>query len=320
MIKDNSFKIGDSAFSAPSLQESVNEMNYGGALSFLRRKYSKDLSKAEVAIAGIPFDCATTGRPGSRFGPRSVREASTSLAELPATGHVKNPIEEMSIIDYGDFFIKPGYPQLVQETIFKIALNIINSDTHLISIGGDHFITYPLLQAHARKYGPISLLQFDSHCDTWEDDGIKIDHGTMFSRALKEGIINKNNSIQVGIRTINNTDVGIKQISASSIHKKGLNNTINTILNHIGNSPCYLSFDIDFLDPAFAPGTGTPVCGGFSTWQTFELLRNLSILNFIGMDLVEVSPIYDHAEITSLAGASIIQEYLCLLLIKKENK
>lgn len=318
MTKDRKINVGDSAFSASSLREPVDEMNYGGALSFLRRKYSKNLADAEIAIAGIPFDNATTGRPGCRFGPRAIREASTSLAELPAVGHAKNPIEEMSIIDYGDFFVKAGYPQLVQKTIYTNAKYIIDSNTHLISMGGDHFITYPLLQAHASKYGPVALLQFDSHCDTWDDDGVTIDHGTMFRRALKENVIDKDKSIQVGIRTVNNNDVGLKQISASSIHSHGLHEVIKTILSHIGGSPCYLSFDIDFLDPAFAPGTGTPVCGGFATWQVFEILRNLYKLNFIGMDIVEVSPAYDHAELTSLAAASIIQEYLCLLLKKRK--
>ena len=193
----------------------------------------------------------------------------------------------------------------------------------MLTFGGDHFVSYPLLKAHAEKYGPISLLQFDAHCDTWEDDGYVIDHGTMFASAINEGLIDVNSSTQIGLRTFNDNDFGFEILSAPWVHKNGIQKSLEIIKKRAENKPMYISFDVDGLDPAFAPGTGTPVSGGLASWQALELIRGLDECNLIGLDIVEVSPPYDHAEITSILAATIAYDWLCVLAKKygaKENK
>ena len=217
----------------------------------------------------------------------------------------------MKVIDSGDFLLNPHNPETIISDIYKQAISIISSGASLLSIGGDHFVTYPLLKAHAEIYGPVSLLQFDAHCDTWKSFG-ELDHGTMFLRAIEEGLIDVESSIQVGIRTHNDFDVGIKQITSPQIHEIGLPAVVELILNHLKGRKVYLSFDIDVLDPAFAPGTGTPVSGGIASWQALSIIRSLEPLNMIGFDIVEVSPPFDHAEITSIAAATILHDWICV--------
>lgn len=306
-------KSGDQAFRADSNSQMWREMTYGGALSFLRRRYSRDLSGVDVVVSGVPFDCAVTNRPGCRFGPRSIRQASTQLAELKSFPYGFNLSDSLNIIDWGDCMIDPHKPDSVIETIFLHALNILENKSKMLTFGGDHFISYPLLKAHADIYGPIALLQFDAHCDTWQDDGLRIDHGTMFARAAHEGLIDLEKSVQVGLRTFNETDMGFEILTAPWVHRNGINATIDLVLNRVKDSPLYISFDIDGLDPAFAPGTGTPVVGGLATWQALELIRSLGNANLIGMDVVEVSPAYDHAEISALAAATVAHDWLCLI-------
>lgn len=185
--------------------------------------------------------------------------------------------------------------------------------------GGDHYMTYPLLKAHAAIHGkPLSLIQFDAHCDTWPDPHPdSLNHGSMFYYAVKEGLIDPKTSIQVGIRTFNDDFMGVKILDANWVHQHSIEDTVKAIRERVGNNPTYLTFDIDCLDPAFAPGTGTPVCGGLSTAQALAIVRQLGSINFVGMDIVEVSPPYDHANITSLAGATLGYEFLLLLRNKK---
>ncbi len=306
-------KKGDQAFRADNNSQMWPEMTYGGVLSFLRRKYSRNLSDVDVVVSGVPFDSAVTNRPGCRFGPRSIREASTQLAELKSFPYGFNLSESLNIVDWGDCMIDPHDPESIVETIFLHAMNIVEKKCKMLTFGGDHFISYPLLKAHAKKYGPLALLQFDAHCDTWPDDGSRIDHGTMFARAAHEGLINLEKSIQVGLRTFNDTDMGFEILSAPWIHRNGIERAIEVILDRVGDSPLYISFDIDGLDPAFAPGTGTPVVGGLATWQALEIIRSLGHKNLIGMDIVEVSPPYDHSEISSLAAATVGHDWLCLI-------
>ena len=289
---------------------------YSGATSFLRCPYSVAFNEADIVVAGIPFDSATTYRPGCRLGPRAVRTASVQLAELPAFPFGFDPFSILKVIDSGDFFLNPHQPETIISDIYEQSSAIIGSGASLLSIGGDHFISYPLLKAHAEAFGPVSLLQFDAHCDTWQSMG-EFDHGTMFLRAIKEGLINVESSIQVGLRTHNNIDVGIKQITSPQIHEKGVSDVLEQILSHLHGHRVYLSFDIDVLDPAFAPGTGTPVSGGLASWQVLEILRGLSSLNMIGFDLVEVSPPFDHAELTSIAAATIIHDWICVKALQK---
>jgi agmatinase len=187
----------------------------------------------------------------------------------------------------------------------------------MLSFGGDHSVSYPLLKAHAKKYGPIALVQFDAHCDTWPDDGTRLDHGTMFARAACEGIIDVTASTQVGLRTYNDRDYGFEILTSPWIHRNGIDAAIDIVCQRAADRPVYLSFDIDGLDPAFAPGTGTPVAGGLASWQGLEFVRGLEPLNLIGMDVVEVAPAYDHSEITAIAAASVAYDWLAILAKQK---
>lgn len=310
-------KTGDFAIRADDNMGRWREMTYGGALSFLRRRYSRDLSGVDVAVSGVPFDCAVTNRSGCRLGPRAIRAGSTLLAELDAFPFGFNPFETLSVVDYGDCFIDPHHPETVAASIEAHATAILNTDTKMLTFGGDHFVTYPLLKAHAHKYGPIALLQFDAHCDTWNDDGRALDHGTMFARAAAEGIIDTSKSTQIGLRTYNTSDHGFEILTAPWVHRHGIDAALDIIKTRAGDVPLYISFDVDGLDPAFAPGTGTPVSGGLATWQALELIRALGSQNLIGMDIVEVAPAYDHAEITAIAAATVGHDWLCLLAEQK---
>ena len=311
---------GDQAFRSDSNNERWIEMTYGGALSFMRRRYTRDLSGVELVVSGIPFDNAVTYRPGCRLGPRAIRAASVQLAELKAFPYGFDPFESLSVVDYGDAFIDPHHPLGVFENIHSHAAGILSQGPKMLTLGGDHFVSYPLLKAHAEKFGPIALVQFDAHCDTWQDDPTRIDHGTMFGRAAKEGVIDVDHSIQVGLRTYNDHDHGFEILTSPWVHKNGVDKTIEAIRNRVGDRPCYISFDIDCLDPAFAPGTGTPVAGGLASWQALELMRGLDGLDLIGMDIVEVSPPFDHAEITAIAAAHLASEFICLLAKEKGAK
>ena len=309
--------MSDQAFLAEGLNENWHEMSYGGALSFLRRKYTRDLRGVDVAVSGIPYDGAVTFRPGCRFGPRAVREASVQLQELKSFPYGIVPYKEITVIDYGDCKIDPHHPLQVADTIKAHCKSILDGGAKPLTFGGDHFVAYPLLKAVAEKHGPVALIQFDAHCDTWEGDGSEIDHGTMFARAASEGIVDVSKSTQIGLRTYNDSDHGFEILTAPWVHRNGIDATLEVVRQRVGDAPVYLSFDVDGLDPAFAPGTGTPVIGGLASWQALELMRGLGGLNFVGMDVVEVSPPYDHAEITALAAATVAYEWLCLLALEK---
>lgn len=300
----------DQAFTRPSPYGTRAEPTYSGALSFLRRRYSKDLSGADVAVIGVPFDLATTNRPGTRLGPRALREASANLAWCKPYVWDKDPCEVLNIVDAGDVFFDPGRPQDIPAIIEAHYQALLEHPIKPLSLGGDHFISYPILRALRRKHGPISLIHFDAHSDTWKDSDGRIDHGTMFYHAAKEGTVDASRSIQIGMRTFNEETHGYQVLDARWLHRHGVAACIEKIRERVGDAPCYVSFDIDFLDPAFAPGTGTPVVGGFDTHVGLELMHGLAGLNMVGFDIVEVSPPYDHAQLTALAGASVALEWL----------
>ena len=302
----------DQAITADSLSGVNPEPNYSGVLSFARRKYSKDLRNAELAITGIPFDTSTTHRPGTRFGPRWIRSASTEVAWQRNWPWEFDAMELLKIVDYGDCLFDHGRPETVPDQIQAHIESILDTDTAALSLGGDHFITLPTLRAHVKKHGPVSLLHFDAHTDTWNDEDGRIDHGTMFFHAVKEGLVIPEESVQVGIRTTNDEPLGFNIFDAGWIHANGVEVLVKQIRKILNNRKTYLTFDIDCVDPAFAPGTGTPVCGGLSSAQALQILRSLRGLNLVGMDLVEVSPPYDHAEITSLLGAFIAYDFIAL--------
>ncbi|OED37252.1 agmatinase [Chromatiales bacterium (ex Bugula neritina AB1)] len=303
----------DLAINAAKTDPMGYEPTYSGILSLFRRVYSRDLSGSDIATWGIPYDLSVTNRPGARFGPRAIRSASTNLAwDGGPWPWGFDPFETLQMVDYGDCYFDHGYPQSIIDAIYQQAKSIIDQTPFLISMGGDHSVSYPLIKAHAEKHGPLALIQVDAHSDTWAEPDKRIDHGSMFYHAINEGLINAERSIQVGIRTMNSSTHGCTIFDANSVHINGVPATIDAIENVVGDSVAYLTFDIDGLDPAFAPGTGTPVCGGLSTWQAQTIIRGLENIDFVGMDLVEVAPAYDHAEITALAAASLLLDFICL--------
>ncbi len=302
----------DQALVAESFSGVNSESSFSGVLSFARRKYSKDLSDVELAITGVPFDTATTARPGTRYGPRGIRAASTEVAWQRNHPWEFDALEVLKIADYGDCGFDHGRPEGVPGQIQAHTESMLETDTAVLSLGGDHFITLPILRAHVKKHGPLSLLHFDAHTDTWKDEEGRIDHGTMFYHAVKEGLINPEQSVQVGIRTTNDEPMGFNIFFADWIHQNGVEALVREAKEILGNRKVYLTFDIDCVDPAYAPGTGTPVCGGLSSPQALQILRGLRGVNLVGMDLVEVSPPYDHAEITSLLGAFLVYDFIAL--------
>lgn len=300
----------DQAFTRTSPYGTHAEPTYSGALSFLRRRYTKDLTGVDVAVVGVPFDLATTNRPGTRLGPRAIRSASASLAWCAPYAWDFDPCERLNVIDWGDTHFDHGRPERVPDALRETFRTFASAGVAALALGGDHFISYPILQALHEAHGPLALIHFDAHSDTWEDHDERVDHGTMFWHAARTGIVDVAHSIQIGMRTLNPEDHGYRVLDARWLHAHGADACIAAIHERIGERKCYVSFDIDFLDPAFAPGTGTPVVGGFSTHDALRLIRGLAGLNIVGMDVVEVSPPYDHSELTALAGASIAQELL----------
>ena len=300
----------DQAFTRTSPYGTRAEPTYSGALSFLRRRYTKDLTGVDVAVVGIPFDLATTNRPGTRLGPRAIRTASASLAWCAPYAWDFDPCERLSVVDWGDVYFDMGRPHDAPGQIRDAIAGIVRAGVTPLVLGGDHFISFPVLQALHAVHGPVALVHFDAHSDTWADSEGRIDHGTMFWHAAKQGLVDPSASIQVGMRTLNPDDHGYRVLDARWLHAHGVEACIAAIRERVGARKVYVTFDIDFLDPAFAPGTGTPVVGGFTTHDALRLVRGLAGLEIVGMDVVEVSPPFDHADITALAGASVAQELL----------
>lgn len=303
----------DMAFTRDDPRGLSFENTFGGTTSFLRRRYSKDLTGVDIAVTGIPFDQAVTNRPGTRLGPRAIREASAIQAFDPPYGWGYDPMSELNIVDYGDVAFDYARVADFPEALTNHIRGILAGGAASIALGGDHYITYPILKAYAEKFGPLSLLQFDAHTDTWADDEPnRIDHGTMFYKAVKDGLIASKRSVQVGIRTENPDTLGFNIIDAREVHETGPVAVAQKIREILGDHPTYLTFDIDGLDPAFAPGTGTPVWGGLTSGQASIILRDIAGINLVGGDVVEVSPPFDTTGATAVAGAHIALELICL--------
>jgi agmatinase len=310
----------DNAFAGESIYGGAQEPTFSGALSFMRRRYTRDLKGVDLVVWGVPFDSATSNRPGARFGPQAIRRASAILDGDPQYPFAFDPFERLAVIDRGDCGIDHGRVDLMPVAIEDEARAIIDSGTKLLTLGGDHSVTYSLLKAHAGKYGALALVQFDAHQDTWRpeaDDRARIDHGSFVARAVKEGLIDAARSIQVGVRTHAPADCGIEIIYGHEIESGGVAHAVARILRRAASVPVYLTFDIDCLDPAFAPGTGTPVAGGLTSREAMALLRALGALDVKGFDVMEVSPPYDHADITALAGATMAMTMIGVLSEKK---
>lgn len=272
---------------------------------------------ARVVIAGVPFDIGTTNRSGARFGPAAVRQASRMLVDgANPCGWADPP--NMAIADIGDFAIALGETKASLELIERQAAAF----DHLVAIGGDHGITLALLRALRKKRGtPLALVHFDAHVDTWPDCfGQTYGHGSVFRHAIAEGLVDPRRMIQIGIRSPVQKEVwewtvaqGVTILTAEDVHTLGVPAAVEEIRSTIGDAAAYLSFDIDAIDPGQAPGTGTPEVGGLFTWQVSAILRRLGDIRWAGADVVEVLPAHDVSEITSLAAATVVWQYLSLL-------
>ncbi len=319
-LEDSKTQV-DTAFTRKGNRGLAFENAFGGATSFLRRSYTKDLTGVDLAFTGVPFDQAVTHRTGTRFGPRAIREASALQPYDPPYGWDGfDPLSDFNIVDYGDvafdYAYTPSFPGLLTDHIRKI----ITAGAGTITLGGDHFITLPIMRAYAEKFGPLSVIHFDAHSDLWADDDMdRIDHGTFMYKAVKTGIVDASRSVQIGIRTECDDYLGMQYIDARTVHEKGTAWAVARAKDIVGRHSTYVTFDIDALDPAFAPGTGTPVWGGLASWQAAAMLRDLAGINMVGGDIVEVSPPFDTTGATAIAGAHVATELMCLYLWNKRG-
>ena len=290
---------------------------------FMGCKRSRDLDREEidVVISGVAYDQSSTGRPGACYGPASIRNASVNLAwELRRWPWDFSVFDILGVIDWGDLSLDSAEGNKMSSEVQQHTSQILQAGKTMLTFGGDHYISLPLLREHAKKYGPVALIHFDAHTDT-EREPDQYHHGTMFYHARNEGIIDAGRSVQIGIRTeYIRDDHQFTVLDADWVMAHNAADILETIKRVVGNHPAYVTFDIDCLDPAFAPGTGTPVVGGLSSALALKIIRGLTGFNLIGMDIVEVSPPYDHAEITSLAAATLGLEFLYVLAAgRKEN-
>jgi len=291
----------------------------GGIATFMRLPHVADPTELEIALVGIPFDGGTTYRPGTRFGPRHIREQSVLIRPWNPVLKV-NPFQEWRVADFGDFSVNPLSIGDTFRRIEEQMKPLLDSGVRPVSVGGDHSISLPLLRAAAKKHGPVALIQFDAHNDLWDEYfGCRYSHGTPFRRAIEEGLIREGEFLQVGLRgqVYSERDFEfakehhVRMITAEEFHAGGIA-LMRKERAAFRDKPVYVTLDIDCVDPAFAPGTGTPQVAGFTSYQIVELVRALRGLQIIGCDLVEVSPPYDTGEITSLLAANLLFEMLCL--------
>ncbi|MBK6740005.1 MAG: agmatinase [Haliea sp.] len=291
----------------------ADDSSYANIFSFMGLPLSRDLDPAglDAVVMGIPYDLGTSGRAGARSGPNGIRQASANLRwEEQRWPWAFCLNDRLQAIDYGDVQYSSGDSSDMLQQVEMHAARIVAAGKTLISLGGDHFVTLPLLRGHAATHGKLALIHFDAHTDTYAQHQ-KYDHGSMFYRAPREGLIDTERSVQIGIRTDYDRDAHeLQVINADQANEQTAQDIIAAIRARVGDAPAYLTFDIDCLDPAFAPGTGTPVVGGLSTSKALRILRGLADLNIVGFDVMEVSPAYDQSQLTALAGASLALEFL----------
>ena len=296
----------------------MHGVDYLGELSFGRRRYTRDLDGVDIAVVGIPFDSGTVNRPGARFGPRAIREQTSLVACYPWGIYPWdfNPFERCNVIDYSDIAFTTAYPERMVTAVEHHVGSILAAGASVLSLGGDHMVAYPLVKAYAQHHGPLSLVHFDAHSDTW-GMGEDLNHGTWAFLATRHGHVDPSRSIQLGMRSPNPETLGFEIVEADPLMAMTPAEAVERIRARVGANPVYLSFDIDCLDPAYAPGTGTPVVGGPTTQHIRSILHGLAGLQVIGADVVEVSPPYDHAGITALAGATIAYDLLALMALAR---
>lgn len=296
---------------------------FAGLGTFARLPQIDAVPDYDIAILGVPFDGGTSFRPGARFGPSAVREASRLLRPGYHVELDVIPVEMAQVVDAGDVACTPYNIGRAIEQIEEQALPLLAKDKRVIAIGGDHTIALPMLRAVNKIHGPVALLHFDAHLDTWDtyfDEPVT--HGTMFRRAFEEGLLIEDKSMHVGIRGpvydkddfLRDHEFGFQIIRSTDIDDIGVAAAIQKVRDRLGDTPVYLSVDIDVLDPAFAPGTGTPEMGGLHSRELLRLIRGLNGINIVGADVVEVAPAYDHADITSLAAATLVFDMMGLMV------
>lgn len=298
---------------------------YSGIATFGRQPHTRDLAGVDVAVVGVPYDGATSYRSGARFGPRAVREQSLLLWGYNNALAVA-PFEKLRVVDYGDADVVPVDVLATMQAVEAEVALILQAGPRVVAIGGDHSISLPLLRAHAARYGPLALLHFDAHPDTWDREfgNHRYSHGTPFRRAAEEGLIDTSAWLQVGIRgpTGSNADyedsrqLGARLMTMAEAAELGATGVLAEIRQVVAGKPTYVTLDIDAVDPAFAPGTGTPEVGGFTSRELLALVRGLAGLDLVGFDLVEVSPPFDHGSITAILAANLAFEFLSLLAVR----
>lgn len=301
---------------------------FSGVRTFMRLPNVQDLENSDVAIVGAPFDTGSSFRVGGRFGPEGIRSASHLLRPYNPSQDV-SIFEHLSVVDYGDVPIVPGFIEDAYERIQAGLKEIHQAGVVPIVLGGDHSIALPELRAAASVHGPLALVQFDAHADTWNAYfGKKYNHGTVFRRAVEEGLLTPEHSIQVGMRGSlyepddleASRDLGFELVTTDEVRESGISDVVSRIRERVGDEKVYVSFDVDFCDPAYAPGTGTPEVGGFTSREAQEFLRGLSGLHVVGGDVVEVYPVYDPAEITCFLGANVAFEILSLVAVHASER
>ncbi|MCV7421884.1 agmatinase [Mycobacterium yunnanensis] len=294
---------------------------YAGLTTFARLPRREDVSRCDVAVLGVPFDSGVTYRPGARFGPSHIRQASRLLKPYNPQLDV-SPFAGQQVVDAGDVPANPFDIAAAVREIESAADELIDAGAKLITLGGDHTIAYPLLRAHHRRYGPVALLHFDAHLDTWDTYfNAPMTHGTPFRRAAEEGLFVPGHSAHVGIRgslyspddLVEDAGFGFTVVRCADFVRRSVDDVIGQLRSAIGDRPLYVSIDVDVLDPAHAPATGTPEAGGMTSRELLEVLRGLDGANLVGADIVEVSPAYDHAEITGVVAANLAYELISLL-------
>ncbi len=298
---------------------------FQGIATFGHQPHTRDLVGVDVAILGVPFDGSVSYRAGTRFGPRAIREQSLLLWGYNNVLGVA-PFERLKVVDFGDVEVVPVDIVKTHQATEQTARGILDAGCRLVTLGGEHSISLPLLRAHAAKHGPLAVVHFDAHPDTWDEEypGYRFSHGTPFRRAIEEGLIDTSAYFQIGIRgpTAGPQDyndakrLGARMVTIEEAFSRGVTSILDEVHRVLGRKPTYVTLDIDAVDPAFAPGTGTPEVGGFSSHQMLQLVRGLSGLNLVGFDLVEVSPAFDPAQITSILAANLVFEFLSLWGIK----
>ncbi|MFQ5934726.1 MAG: agmatinase [Dehalococcoidia bacterium] len=297
---------------------------FTGPYTFMRVPGTRDLSKADVAVIGMPLDLGTTMRPGARYGPKGIRNASSHIPlHAREADELREPFKSLRIVDYGDVEIPYGYIEEAVKRIEAAVTMALESDTLPLCLGGDHGISLPILRALHKRYGKISLVHFDAHPDFWEpqDKEMPYNHGTMFRMASDEGIMDPTTSVQVGIRGGGSLEIldevrgaGITVITGDEFWRMGVEKTVATIKKATKGSPVHISYDIDSVDPAFAPGTGTPEVAGLTSREAMALVRALKGIGAVGFDIVEVAPPYDQSDVTSILAANLVYEFLLTLV------